>query len=82
MFALIILDGDFYLPQNLLDYLADCRAQGRDGGGGVEVEDTQEILVFKVGLRLKPAAGHERISDAHGGGVTKGNAYVEIIIIL
>ena len=31
-------------------------------------------------VRFKPAAGHERVGDADGGGALKGRSYVELII--
>ena len=66
--ALIVLDGDADLPQYLLVYLADRRAQRPHGGGGVEVEDRHEILMAEILLRLQPAAGHQGVGDADRGG--------------
>lgn len=31
-------------------------------------------------VRFKPAAGHERVGDADGGGALEGRSYVELII--
>ena len=81
-FALCISDGNADLPQHLLVDLADRCSQRPDGGRGVEIKDRHEIFVVEVVFRLQSAAGHEGVGDAHGGGVTKGNSYVEIIIIL
>ena len=78
--ALIILNGDPDLPQHRLIALAHRRAQRGDGGGGVEVKDAEKILVFIVVVRVKPAAGHERVGDADGGGALKGRSYVKFII--
>ncbi len=47
---------------------------------GVEIEDAQEILMLEAVVRFKPAAGHERIGDADGGGALEGRSYVEFII--
>ena len=80
--ALVILDGDFNLPQHLSVDPAHRRTQLGGGFRGVEVEDIQEILVFKVALRVKTASGHEQIGDADGGGAAKRDAYVEIIIAI
>ena len=80
--ALIIFDGDFDLAQHLSADPAYRRAQLGGGFRGVEVEDIQKILVFKVVLRVKTASGHEQIGDADGGGAAKRDAYVEIIIAI
>ena len=80
--ALIILDGDFDLAQHLSADPAYRRTQLGGGFRGVEVEDIQKILVFKVVLRVKTASGHERIGDADGGGAAKRDAYIEIIIAI
>lgn len=80
--ALIIFDGDFDLTQHLSADPAHRRTQLGGGFRGIEVEDIQEILVFKVALRVKTASGHERIGDADGGGAAKSDAYVEIIIAI
>ena len=54
--ALIILDGDFDLPQHQLAGLADGRSKGGDGLRGVEIKDIQKILMLEVISRLHPAA--------------------------
>ena len=71
MFALIVPDCYFDLPQHLLIAFADCRAEGRNGGRSVEVKNAQEIFVFKpfVGLHIAPA--HQRIGDADRRGVSE-----------
>ncbi|HRS64334.1 MAG TPA: hypothetical protein P5519_00420 [Spirochaetia bacterium] len=70
------------MAQYALVDLAYRRAQGRDSRRSVEVEDAQKILMLKVIFRLQAATGHEGIGDAHGGGVPKRDADVEIIIFL
>ena len=82
LFALIILDGDADLPQYLLVYLADRRAQRPHGGGGVEVEDRHEILMAEILLRLQPTAGHQGVGDADGGGGLELDFDVEFIVLL
>ena len=61
MFTFVVLDGDANLPQHLLVYLADRRAQRPDGRRGVEVEDRHKIFMAEILLRFQPAAGHEGI---------------------
>ena len=82
MFALIISYGDFDLPQNLFIDLADRRAEGCHRARGVEIKDAEKILVFKVILRLHPAAGHEGVGDADRRGVFERHLDVVIIILL
>ncbi|MDD3228320.1 MAG: hypothetical protein PHE09_03790 [Oscillospiraceae bacterium] len=43
------------MPQYPLIDLADCRAECGDGGGRVEIENTEKILMLKVVLRLQSA---------------------------
>ena len=78
--ALVILDGDFDLPQHLSVDPAHRRAQLGGGFRGVEIEDAQEILMLEAVVRFKPAAGHERVGDADGGGALEGRSYVKFII--
>ena len=78
--ALVILDGDFDLPQHLSVDPAHRRAQLGGGFRGVEIEDAQEILMLEAVVRFKPAAGHERVGNADGGGALEGRSYVELII--
>ncbi|MGI6182045.1 MAG: hypothetical protein ACOYIE_08215 [Agathobaculum sp.] len=78
----IIFDGNFNLPQHLLVNLADHRAEGGNGLRGIEIEDTEEILMLKVVLRLQSASGHQGIGDAHSGGISERHSDVEIIILL
>lgn len=78
--ALVILDGDFDLPQHLSVDPAHRRAQLGGGFRGIKIEDAQEILMLEAVVRFKPAAGHERVGDADGGGTLEGRSYVELII--
>ena len=80
--TLIILNGNFDLPQHLLTGHADRRSKGGDGGGGVEVKDVEEIFMGEGFLRLQPAAGQQSVCGADQGGVAEGRAHVEIIIII
>ena len=80
--ALVILDGDFDLPQHQLAGLADGRSKGGDGLRGVEIKDVQKILMLEVISRLHPAAGQQRIGGADNGGVPKSGSDVELIIVL
>ena len=82
VFALIISYGNFDLPQNLFVDLADRRAECRHRARGVEIKDAEKILVFKVILRLHPAAGHEGVGDADHRGVFERHLDVVIIILL
>lgn len=70
------------MAQHLLAGLADRRAQGGDGGGGVPVKDAQEVLVAEILLRVQPAACHQRMGDAGGGGAAERRPYVVVIIFL
>lgn len=70
-FSLIPFDGDFDLPQHRFAPLADRSTQLCDGIRGIEVENTQKILMLKVIFRLQPATGHEGKGDADGGGVSE-----------
>ena len=81
-FALIILDGDFDLPQHLFTGIADGRTEGGDGLRRIKVKDVQKVLMLKVFAGVQPAAGHEQISGADGRRVSEGRAYVEIIVLL
>ena len=80
--ALIILDGDFDLPQHQLAGLADGRSKGGDGLRGIEIKDIQKILMLEVISRLHPAAGQQRIGGADNGGIPKSGSDVELIIVL
>ncbi len=81
-FPLILLDGDFDLPQYRLAALADRRTQFGEGVRGIEVENIQKILVRKIVFRLQAAAGHERVCDADSGGTSELRPDVELIILL
>ncbi|MBR6862311.1 MAG: hypothetical protein IKM73_13415 [Acidaminococcaceae bacterium] len=80
LFTLVILDGNFYLSQNLLAGLTDRRAEGGDGSRGVEVKDVQKILVGEIPFRLQPAAGQQGVGGTDDGGVSERCSDVEIII--
>ena len=82
MFALIIFNGDFDLPEYLLRDLAGGRPQRGDGGGGVEVKDTQKILMLKSFVGVDAAAFHQHVGDAYRSGLPKCHAYVKFIVIL
>lgn len=70
------------MAQHLFADLADRRTQGGDGGGGIPVKDAQKVLMPEILLRVQPAAGHQRVGDAGGGGVSERHLYVVIIIVL
>ena len=78
----MVLDGDADLPQHLLVRLADGCAQRPDHGGGVEVEDRHEVLMAEILLRLQPAAGHQGVGDADGGGGFELDFDVVLIVLL
>ena len=82
MLALIDLDGDADLPQNLLVNLADRRAQRPNRGRGIEIENRHEVLVLEILFRIQPTAGHQGVGDADGGGGLKLDFDVEIIVLL
>lgn len=82
MFAFLIFDGDFDLPQHPFACFTDRRAEGGDGIGRVEIENTQKVLMLKVFVGVEAAAGQDRIGDADGGGASKLHPNVELIIFL
>ncbi|WP_242822064.1 hypothetical protein [Ethanoligenens harbinense] len=82
MFAFLIFDGDFDLPQHPFACLTDRRAEGGDGIGRVEIEDAQKILMLKVFVGFQSAAGQNRIGDADGCGASELRSDVELIIFL
>ena len=82
MLALIVLDGDADLPQNLLVNLADRRAQRPNRGRGIEIENRHEVLMLEVLFRIQPTAGHQGVGDADGGGRLKLDFDVEFIVLL
>jgi hypothetical protein len=57
VFAFLIFDGDFDLPQHLFTCFADRRSEGGNGGGCVEIENAQKVLMLKVFVGFQPAAG-------------------------
>ena len=77
---LIVLDGNFDLPQHLFAGFTDRRAQGGDGGRRVEVEHGEEILMEKMFLRLQSAAGQQGVGGADHGGISERRPDVEVII--
>jgi hypothetical protein len=80
VFAFIIFDGDFELPQYPLTSFADRRTEGGYGIGRVEIKDAQKVLMLKVFVRFQSAAGHKGVGDADCGGVSELYSDVEIII--
>ena len=82
MLALIDLDGDADLPQNLLVNLADRRAQRPNRGRGIEIENRHEVLMLEILFRIQPTTGHQGVGDADGGGGLKLDFDVEIIVLL
>ena len=82
LFALIMLDGDTDLPQHLLVDLADRRSQRPNRGRGIEIENRHEVLMLEILVCIQPAAGHQGVGDADGGGGLKLDFDVEIIVLL
>lgn len=82
MLALIDLDGDADLPQNLLVNLADRRAQRPNRGRGIEIENRHEVLMLEILVCIQPTAGHQGVGDADGGGGLKLDFDVEFIVLL
>ncbi|MCI1955545.1 MAG: hypothetical protein LKJ21_04110, partial [Oscillospiraceae bacterium] len=80
--ALIIFDGDFDFPQHPLARFADRRTEGRDGVRGIEIENAQKVLMFKIFVGFQPAAGQNRVGGADGGRFLKRCFHVELIIAL
>ena len=81
MLALIDLDGDADLPQNLLVNLADRRAQRPNRGRGIEIENRHEVLMLEILFRLQPTARHQGIGDTDGGSGLKLDFDVVIIVL-
>ena len=80
MLALISLNGDFDLTQDLFAGLADRRSEDANRVGGVEVEDGLEILVGEVVGGVKSAAAHHHVCRADGSGVFENSSQVVFII--
>ena len=81
LLALIDLDGDADLPQNLLVNLADRRAQRPNRGRGIEIENRHEVLMLEILFRIQPTARHQGIGDTDGGGGLKLDFDVVIIVL-
>ena len=81
MLALIVLDGDADLPQNLLVNLADRCAQRPNRGRGIEIENRHEVLMLEILFRIQPTARHQGIGDTDGGGGLKLDFDVVIIVL-
>ena len=77
-----MLDGDTDLPQHLLVDLADRRSQRPNRGRGIEIENRHEVLMLEILVCIQPAAGHQGVGDADGGGGLKLDFDVEIIVLL
>ena len=77
-----MLDGDTDLPQHLLIHLADRCAQRPNRGRGIEIENWHEVLMLEILICIQPAAGHQGVGDADGGGGLKLDFDVEIIVLL
>ncbi|WP_243122522.1 hypothetical protein [Clostridium sp. KNHs216] len=82
VFAFIIFNGDFNLPQHPLTFFADRRAEGGDGIRRVEIKDAQKVLMLKVFVGFQPAAGHEGVGQADRDGISELCSDVEFIIFL
>ena len=81
MLALIVLDGDADLPQNLLVDLADRCAQRPNRGRGIEIENRHEVLMLEILFRIQSTARHQGIGDTDGGGGLKLDFDVVIIVL-
>jgi hypothetical protein len=82
VFAFVIFDGDFDLPQHPFRLFADRRAEGGNGGGCVEIENAQKVLMLKIFVGIEAAAGQSLIGDADGCGASELRSDVEFIIFL
>jgi len=82
VFAFVIFNGDFDLPQHPFACLTDRRAEGGDGIGRVEIEDAQKVLMLKVFVGVEVAAGQNRVGDADGSGASELRSDVKLIIFL
>ena len=81
LLALIDLDGDADLPQNLLVNLADRRAQRPNRGRGIEIENRHEVLMLEILFRIQPTAGHQGVGDTDGSRCFELDLDVEIIVL-
>ena len=81
LLALIVLDGDADLPQNLLVDLADRCAQRPNRGRGIEIKNRHEVLMLEILFRIQPTARHQGIGDTDGSGGLKLDFDVVIIVL-
>jgi hypothetical protein len=82
MFAFLIFNSDFNLPQHPFACFADRRTEGGDGIGRVEIEDAQKVLMLKVFIGVEAAAGQNCVGDADSCGASELSSDVELIIFL
>ncbi|MEK0314554.1 hypothetical protein VQ071_11910 [Cohnella sp. 56] len=54
----------FDFPQHRFRHIADCRAQMRKGGQGIEIPDLGQVVATDIVGRLLAAAGHHHIGDS------------------
>ena len=80
MFALIVSDCDFDLPQYLLIAFAYRRAESPDGGWCVEIKDIQEVFVIEPFVGLQTASAHQGIRDTGCRRVSK--PYSDVVFII
>ncbi|MBQ7930232.1 MAG: hypothetical protein IJ334_04360 [Clostridia bacterium] len=66
MCPFVFFDGDFDLPKYLFTDFADSCTECMDYRRGVEVENTEKILVREIFVRIHPAPAHECIGDTDG----------------
>lgn len=78
--TLILLDGDFNLPQNGFADLADSTAQGGNGFRGVEIQNRLKVLITEG--CFQPTPGHKGIGGADRSGVDECHAFVIVMIPL
>ena len=82
MLPLMIFNSNFNLPQYLLGDLAGCRPQGGDGGGRVEIEYGQKILMLEILIGVDTAAFHQHVGNTYRGSFPKCHTCVKFIIVL
>ncbi|MFQ7105784.1 MAG: hypothetical protein ACLRQ4_11325 [Neglectibacter timonensis] len=79
--AFIVSDSHFDLTEHLRGKLAYCGAKIVGGLSGVEIEDVEEILMFKIVIGVAAAAGVKCIGDADCGCISEGRSDVVLIIL-